>query len=49
MRVAPASIAASEFDTPIDMLWWPWKPISVSGRKAWRTAVTRAVTSSGSM
>ena len=34
MRVAPASMAASEFAMPIAMLWWPWKPISVSGLSA---------------
>ncbi|MCY1551000.1 hypothetical protein D9M68_872970 [compost metagenome] len=49
MRVAPAAIAASELATPMARLWWPWKPSSVSGRSACRTAVSFSVTSCGSM
>ena len=49
MRLAPAATAAIELATPIARLWWPWKPSSVSGFSAARTAPTRAVTSSGSM
>ena len=42
MRRAPASMAASELATPMARLWWPWKPISVSGRRAARSAPMRA-------
>ncbi len=49
MRPAPASMAASELAMPIAMLWWPWKPISVSGLSTPRSALMRALTSSGSM
>lgn len=49
MRFAPASTAAIELAMPIARLWWPWKPSSVSGFNAARTAPSRAFTSSGSM
>ncbi|MNG41021.1 hypothetical protein D3C84_1299320 [compost metagenome] len=48
MRVAPASIAAIELATPIARLWWPWKPSSVSGFSAARTAAIRSFTVPGS-
>src|SRR6218665_2466437 len=48
MRLAPTSMAAIELATPIARLWWPWKPSSVSGFSASRTAPTRALTVSGS-
>ncbi len=39
MRLAPHSTAASELAMPIARLWWPWKPSSVSGFRASRTAL----------
>ena len=41
MRVAPTSMAAMELATPMARLWWPWKPSSVSGLSASRTAERR--------
>ena len=50
IRVATHCTETDVYEQHITMarLWWPWKPSSVSGLSAWRTAPRRSLTPSGS-